>query len=131
MNQEKQEIDDLVKIATELINKRTDDVFHTVGSATISESGEVFSGVNVGHFDGGPCAEITAISQAVSQGDKNLKLIVAVGNNDRGVISPCGKCRQILFDYFPNINVIVRRDEGLVEVCVKELLPDTFDWNAQ
>lgn len=41
-----------------------------------------------------------------------MKYVVAVANDDRGVISPCGRCRQMMFDYYPDIQVIVLDDEG-------------------
>jgi cytidine deaminase len=76
-----------------------------------------------------------------------LTHVVAVANDDRGVISPCGRCRQMMFDYYPEIMVIVKDEEGkstcdmgvrrkanefwgvgeLRTVGVKELLPFAFD----
>ena len=54
--------------------------------------------------------------------------VVAVANDDRGVISPCGRCRQFMFDYYPDIRVIVKIGEGekLGTVGVDELLPYAY-----
>lgn len=54
--------------------------------------------------------------------------VVAVANDERGVISPCGRCRQFMFDYYPKLRVIVKSGEekgieGLGTVGVEELLP--------
>lgn len=37
--------------------------------------------------------------------------MVAVGDRERGVVPPCGRCRQVLLDYFPGLKVIVGADE--------------------
>jgi cytidine deaminase len=43
------------------------------------------------------------------------------------VVPPCGNCRQMLFEYAPEIKVILNDDQGrLVKVGVKDLLP--FAW---
>ena len=85
------------------------------------------------HFAGGPCAENVALSNAAAAGaggSKNpgidgakLTTIVAVANEGRGVINPCGRCRQLLFDYFPDIQVIINDGEELRTAGVPELLP--------
>jgi cytidine deaminase len=51
-----------------------------------------------------------------------------VGDRDRGVIPPCGRCRQVLLDYFPNVRVVVGSGDRLREVPVVELLPETYVW---
>ncbi|TVY22105.1 Blasticidin-S deaminase, partial [Lachnellula hyalina] len=57
-----------------------------------------------------------------------LTHVVAVANDDRGVISPCGRCRQMMFDYYPDIKVIVKDDEGVLRtVSVQQLLPFAYD----
>ncbi|KAH8679784.1 cytidine deaminase-like protein [Tricladium varicosporioides] len=119
---------------------------HTVGSAVLTSSGKVYTGINVFHFTGGPCAENVAFANAAAAGVQSLATapslqvsdpeiattVVAVANDARGVISPCGRCRQMMFDYYPNIKVIVRdpalgNDEGgLRTVTVQELLPFAY-----
>ncbi len=60
-----------------------------------------------------------------------LELIVAVGSRGRGVLAPCGWCRQILFDYHPNVDVLVPDGGQVRRVSIRELLPYTYDWHAQ
>ncbi|TVY31534.1 Blasticidin-S deaminase, partial [Lachnellula occidentalis] len=92
---------------------------------------------------GGPCAENVMFANAVTAGVSSamvpgildaqgervvLTHVVAVANDDRGVISPCGRCRQMMFDYYPDIKVIVKDDEGeLTTVSPQELLPFAYD----
>ncbi|MGC0385422.1 cytidine deaminase [Streptomyces sp. SAI-129] len=57
-----------------------------------------------------------------------LETIVAVGDRERGVVPPCGRCRQVLLDYFPGIKVIVGDGDRGREVPVADLLPETYVW---
>ena len=70
-------------------------------------AGQLFEGVNLYHFTGGPCAEPVALAVAAAGRAAPLELIAAVGNRGRGVLAPCGRCRQILFDTHPGIEVLV------------------------
>ncbi|MFI7488899.1 cytidine deaminase family protein [Micromonospora echinaurantiaca] len=118
----------LVQAATAVAKLRCRSENHTVAAAVRSADGRVFSGVNVYHFTGGPCAEVVAIGAAATQGVTELETIVAVGDRGRGVIPPCGRCRQVLRDYFPDLRVIVGPPDALRVVPVGELLPETYVW---
>lgn len=92
--------------------------------------------MNVFHFSGGPCAENVAFANAAAAGvasanspgigDERLICCVAVANDQRGVISPCGRCRQMMSDYYPDIKVIVKDGETLKTVTVADLLPYAY-----
>jgi cytidine deaminase len=99
---------------------------HTVAAAAMDINGNTHIGVNVFHFTGGPCAELVAVGAAAAAGAAPLMTIVAVGDDDRGVIPPCGRCRQILLDLHPNIYVIVPTDDGPASQPVRELLPASY-----
>lgn len=118
----------LVQAATAVAKLRCRSENHTVAAAVRSADGRVFSGVNVYHFTGGPCAEVVAIGAAATQGVTELETIVAVGDRGRGVIPPCGRCRQVLRDYFPDLRVIVGPPDALRVVPVGDLLPETYVW---
>lgn len=108
-----------------------DDDDHTVAAALRLQSGAVVLGVNTYHFLGGPCGEISALSNraATHPGDPIVAVAAAYGPTG-DVIAPCGKCRQVLFDIDPAIRCIVREANGLTAVPVRELLPHAFDWRA-
>ena len=72
----------LVQAATAVAKLRCRSENHTVAAAARTADGRVFTGVNVYHFTGGPCAEVVAIGAAATQGVTELETIVAVG--DRG-----------------------------------------------
>lgn len=88
-------------------------------------TGHVYTGVNLYHFTGGPCAEMVALANAIGGGDDPVR-IVAVGDGQRGVIPPCGRCRQIMLDCFPGIEVMLPDGRG---AAVESLLPETYRWS--
>lgn len=82
-----------------------------VGAAALSADGHtIFTGINVTHFNGGPCAELVVLGTAAAGGCSTpgtLTHMVAVRNDGFTVLSPCGRCRQVLMDLHPDIRVIV------------------------
>lgn len=56
--------------------------------------------------------------------------IVAAGNCGRGPVGPCGRDRQILFDYHPKIRVILPTPEGIRNVKIAHLMPLGAVWTA-
>ncbi|KAI7775787.1 hypothetical protein LA080_006372 [Diaporthe eres] len=89
---------------------------HQVGAAALSADGHtIFTGINVTHFNGGPCAELVVLGTAAAGGcgtPGTLTHMVAVRNDGVTVLSPCGRCRQVLMDLHPDIRVIVDTRTG-------------------
>ena len=79
--------------------------FH-VGAAVLAE-GRIFRGANVENasYSVAICAERVAASQAVASGPRNLRA-VAVTSSAQGPATPCGVCRQFLFEFNPQMLVI-------------------------
>ena len=101
-----------------------------VGAAVLTEQGEIFSGCNVENASYGLtiCAERSAIFTAV-QSTKAPKLIiraVAVVNGDDVPCSPCGACRQVIFEFGENAIVIFKGQQGYQEMGIADLLPESF-----
>lgn len=96
---------------------------HSVAAAILLDSGEVFAGVDLFHFSGGPCAEIVALGRAMTDSTGRPVTVVAVRKGGKGIVSPCGRCRQVLHDYCPDIQVILAGDDGPVKVELADLLP--------
>lgn len=119
----------LISEALDVLAKNFDDgaYKHTVGCAIRTKSGRIYKGVNCDGIHGS-CAEYITVGIAVSAGEKELDTIVAVHDKqDKYVISPCGNCRQMLYEYCPDIMVIVNDGEGsLIKVKARDLLP--FAW---
>lgn len=122
---------DLVGAARAHAKALNDNVDHTVGAALRLQSGAVVLGVNTYHFLGGPCGEISALSnRAATHPDDPIVTVAAAYGPTGDVITPCGKCRQVLFDLDPAIRCVVRQANGLTTRPVDELLPHAFDWRA-
>ncbi|KAL4793147.1 Blasticidin-S deaminase [Aspergillus venezuelensis] len=118
----------LVETATRTINDIPFSEDYSVASAAIASDERVFTGVNVYHFTGGPCAELVVLGVAAAAGASQLTHIVAVGNSQRGTLSPCGRCRQVLLDLQPGIKVILgpSGSKDARSVAIAELLPSSY-----
>ena len=117
-------IDSLIQSASEMLARSGDGDNHTVAASIYADDGKVYSGMNLYHFTGGPCAEIVALARLVSEGGGAKPLaIVAVADRERGVIAPCGRCREVLADYCPDIEVVLRTEEGIRAGPLTALLP--------
>ncbi|KAE8763288.1 cytidine deaminase [Georgenia thermotolerans] len=118
--------EELVAHARRVVDAHSDGEVHTVAAAVRDADGRVFSGVNVYHFTGGPCAELVALGAARAAGARRLTTIVAVGDRGRGPLAPCGRDRQVLLDLHPGIRVVVPTADGPRTVPVADLLPHAF-----
>lgn len=103
-----------------------DDDNHTVAAAVMDVDGRIYQAVNLYHFTGGPCAELVALGVAAAAGAPPLLTIAAAGDQGRALISPCGRCRQVLWDQHPDIEVAVPTDAGPVIRRIRDLLPDSY-----
>ena len=119
---------ELVQAAAHVARTRCRGDNHTMAAAARARDGRIITAVNAYHFTGGPCAELVLIGAAAAQGAYELETIVAVGDRDRGVVPPCGRCRQVLLDYFPDLEVIVGEDTRTRTVRITDLLPESYVW---
>jgi cytidine deaminase len=105
--------------------------FH-VGAAILTVGGRVFKGCNVENSSFGMTnyAERTAIFTAVAEGAVNAErdlVAVAVVNKDGIACSPCGACRQVIYEFGPEATVIFRAKSGeITTMKAEELLPEGF-----
>ncbi len=120
--------EELVRAAAHVARTRCRGDNHTMAAAARAKDGRVITAVNAYHFTGGPCAELVLIGAAAAQGAYEWETVVAVGDRDRGVVPPCGRCRQVLLDYFPGLKVIVGDGDDLRAVPVTDLLPASYVW---
>ncbi|WP_328997417.1 cytidine deaminase [Kribbella sp. NBC_00709] len=121
---------ELIELARRTVDANTDgaDGVHTMGAAVRGVDGRMYAGINLYHFTGGPCAELVALGRARADGARELTTIVAVGNEGRGVVGPCGRDRQVLIDYHPGIRVILPTEDGPRSVLATDLLPGAYRW---
>ena len=120
----------LIELARRTVDANTDgpDGVYTMGAAVRGVDGRMYAGINLYHFTGGPCAELVALGRARADGARELTTIVAVGNEGRGVVGPCGRDRQVLVDYHPTIRVILPTPDRPASVLATDLLPGAYRW---
>ncbi|MEG0044291.1 MAG: cytidine deaminase, partial [Massilia sp.] len=95
-----------------------------VGAAILCEDGSVFTGCNVENAAYGStiCAERTAILKAVSEGHRDDWVKIAIAGRGADYCWPCGSCRQMLYEFAPDLTVLVARgDGGFVSLPLSEL----------
>ncbi len=102
--------------------------FH-VGAALLTESGAIYTGCNVENASYGLtiCAERAAICAAVAAEGRGMRLRgLAVLNSKDMSCSPCGACRQVIFEFGPDAIVIYQGHGTLAESTAASLLPAGF-----
>ncbi len=100
-----------------------------VGAAVRTKDGKIYTGCNIESASYGltACAERVAIWKAVSEGEKEFTEIAVVADTEE-LTSPCGTCRQIIWEFCGDIPVIFANLKGETDtVQMKELLPRAFD----
>jgi cytidine deaminase len=102
-----------------------------VGAALLAQDGRVFTGCNVENASYGlaNCAERVAIGKAVSEGVRAFRAVAVVGPEDDAPCPPCGSCRQVLYEFGPEMRMVTPGVPGEAprDVAVRELLPGAFD----
>ena len=94
-----------------------------VGAALLTKSGEVFTGCNIENSSFGLtiCAERTALVKAISEGCRSFTRLAVVGNS-ADYCWPCGACRQMLYEFAPDLEVLVaRQDHTFVKYTLRQL----------
>jgi len=102
--------------------------FH-VGAAILLTNGEIFAGCNVENASYGMtnCAERTAIFTAVAELGPKIEIKAVAVTNDHGVAcSPCGACRQVIYEFGPDATVYFQGSSGPKQAHITELLPEGF-----
>jgi len=100
-----------------------------VGAALEDSNGRVHSGCNVENATYGltVCAERVAIFKAISEGVRVFRRIAVAADTDN-LTPPCGACRQIIWEFCGDIEVILVNLGGKSEtIRMKDLFPRPFD----
>jgi cytidine deaminase len=100
-----------------------------VGAAILLTNGKIFSGCNVENASYGMtnCAERTAIFSAVAELGPKIAIRAVSVVNDQGVpCSPCGACRQVIYEFGPDATIFFQGAKGPKQAHITELLPEGF-----
>ena len=127
---------ELVAAARDAIVKRYRNDWQEVGAAIRTRDGRIFTGVNLDAYLGrmAVCAEGVALGKLITDvGEIAIETIVAVRHpkpTDQDqtvtVVSPCGSCRELIYDYDRTARVIVPNGSGQTVVAITELLPNKY-----
>ena len=120
----------LVRLAIEAMKNAYAPYSHClVGAALVAEDGSTFTGCNIENSSFGLtiCAERTAAVKAISEGHSKFCRIVIAGNS-KDFCYPCGACRQFLYEFSPDMEVIcLNRAREAKRMTLRELMPCGFD----
>ena len=104
-----------------------------VGAALRCDDGTVHAGANVENasYGLGRCAEQSAVQAMATAGGRRFVAAVVVSSAEPPA-SPCGACRQVLFEFGPDARVWMLNAAGEVRAAsVRELLPFAFELRAE
>ncbi len=102
--------------------------FH-VAAILITGEGKHYSGINIesSSYSLTMCAERVALFKALSEGERQFSEIHILSDDERPV-TPCGACRQVLYDYAPHLKVVMYGESGaIITKTIEELLPFGFN----
>jgi len=121
---------DLIEIARQArLRARATYSHFKVGAALETADGQVVTGCNIENATYGLtlCAERVAVFKAVSDGHERFTRIAIVADTDEPT-PPCGPCRQILWEFTGDIEVILANlHEVKAHYRLSDLLPLPFD----
>ena len=100
-----------------------------VGAAVLDDTGRIHTGCNVENATYGltVCAERVAIFKAISEGARKFSRVAVVADTDT-LTPPCGACRQILWEFCGDVELVLANLHGKSETLhLGSLFPRAFD----
>ncbi|RMH32575.1 MAG: cytidine deaminase [Nitrospirae bacterium] len=103
-----------------------------VGAALLTPQQTIYTGCNIeSPVYLGICAERVALFKALSEGARAFIALAVVAEAAVSCL-PCGTCRQLLWEFAPNLEILVAahhpsRAENVVRYSLKDLLPFPFE----
>ncbi len=127
---------ELIEAARAAIKRRYRNDWQEVGAALRTRDGKIITGVNLDAYLGrmAVCAEGVAMGKLVTDfGETGIHTIVAVRHPEPSdpdqtiaVVSPCGSCRELIWDYDRTARVIVPGEGGPTVTPIADLLPNKY-----
>ncbi|MBK9226529.1 MAG: cytidine deaminase [Ignavibacteria bacterium] len=100
-----------------------------VGASLLAGSGKIYTGANIesASYSLTLCAERVAFAKAISDGEKLFKAI-AVSVSTKELVYPCGACRQFMFEFAKDLDIIVVKSSNQYVITkLRDLLPEAFE----
>ncbi len=104
-----------------------------VGAALRTKDGKVYRGCNIENASYGltVCAERVALLSAIAAGDRQFSAVAVVTQSDEPS-TPCGPCRQLMWEYCGDIDVTLANLTGKrTEYKLSELFPHPFEFSLE
>lgn len=121
-------MEDLIEKAKAVINNAYAPYSNFKVAAVVkTKSGKVYTGVNVENASYGLtiCAERVAVFKAVSEGDRDIDVVVVYTDTEEPT-PPCGACRQVIAEFNPDALIVMASKTKVITVRLSELLPRPF-----
>ncbi|MCL4243835.1 MAG: cytidine deaminase, partial [Candidatus Dadabacteria bacterium] len=102
-----------------------------VGAALLTEAGNCYQGCNIENASYGLtiCAERVAISNAIIHESDKLRIkVIAIVNDKELPCSPCGSCRQFIYEFGADSIVIFKEKNKFLQISIQNLLPFSFSF---
>jgi len=125
----KNKIQDLIKEAKDIINRRYKKGYHSVGAAVRTKSGKIYKGISMNSQKVDICSEWSAISTALSEGDSDIEMIAMMKRHEDGsfeIYPPCGLCRELYITYCPKAEIVISETKT---IKAEKLLP--YAWKKK
>jgi len=100
-----------------------------VGAALEDQTGRIHTGCNIENATYGltMCAERVALYKALSEGVRSFRRVAVAADTDT-LTPPCGSCRQLLWEFCGDLDLLLVNLQGKLEVHrLRELFPRPFD----
>jgi cytidine deaminase len=124
---------DLVKQAREAMDRAlANSSRFKVGAALMAKNKKVYHGCNIETITSnlGICAERVALFKALSEGEREFSALAIVASSGQ-ICTPCGVCRQLLWEFAPKLEIVMMDSQGHTLVReIRDLLPVPFDRSA-
>lgn len=122
---------ELIEAATDLLKECHEPGRLVTSAAVRAESGSIYTGMGLRTPIGGTGvhAEPVAIGQAISEGERDFRTVVAMTyadvprDGEPRVIAACGTCRELIASYSTDADIIVLEDDERIKIPVSESLP--------
>ena len=101
-----------------------------VGAALLTSKGKYYLGCNIENLSLSLsiCAERVAFLKALSEGEREFSALCLVSDNEK-IITPCGACRQLIWEFAPELTIIMGNSKGEIkQVKIADLLPQAFNF---
>jgi len=101
-----------------------------VGAALLTSKGKYYLGCNIENLSLSLsiCAERVAFLKALSEGEREFSALCSVSDNEK-IITPCGACRQLIWEFAPELTIIMGNSKGEIkQVKIADLLPQAFNF---